>query len=824
MIESTTMATPAKKKTKSGTANKAAAATKAKAPAKRASKTPTKRSDKSPVRGSGRALLVVESPAKAKTLKKYLGTQFLVQASIGHIKDLPKSKIGVDIEHDFTPHYEVIRGKSKVLAELKKAAQSVDAVYLAPDPDREGEAIAWHLAEELRSANSNIQRVRFHEITPRGVKDAMAQPSQLDVNTYDAQQSRRILDRLVGYQISPLLWNKVKRGLSAGRVQSVAVRIVVEREEEIAAFKPVEYWTIDAILAAKNPPPFPAKLSKIDGKKPPILLGEQARGIVEDLRKLPLVVGNIEQKERRKYPYAPFTTSKLQQDAAHKLRFSAKKTMMLAQRLYEGIDLGKDGAIGLITYMRTDSTRLSPDAVQEVRDYIGKKYGPAYLPKTPIAYKSKKATVQDAHEAIRPTLLKYEPEQVRKLLQASSVSSQDAQDLVKLYQLIWNRFVACQMTPAIYDQTLVDIQAKQYELRASGQVLKDPGFTVVYDVTTEQAPKTQITDAVEAEVDESSTDLPALAVGDVVRLVSLDANQHFTQPPPRFSEATLVKELEEKGIGRPSTYAAILSTIQDREYVEKNEGRFLPTLLGQKVNTLLIQSFPDVLNVEFTAHMEEQLDQVEEGKQEMKQLLHHFYRPFKAELDRASTEMKNLRAEEIPTDVVCEKCGKPMVIKWGRNGEFLACTGYPECKNTKEFVRALDGHVEPKAETKTEEKCSVCGASMVVKRGRFGEFLACSRYPECKHTQPISLGIHCPKPSCDGMLTEKRSKRGAVFYGCTNYSKTHCDFVSWDRPIKQPCPQCNASFLLAKETKRGTKLHCASCTYKNNDIETEEEE
>ncbi len=762
-----------------------------------------------------RALLVVESPAKAKTLKKYLGSKFSVQASVGHVKDLPKSKIGVDLDHNFTPQYEIIRGKTKIIADLRKAAKQSDIVYLAPDPDREGEAIAWHIAEELKGTNPNIKRVMFHEITQRGVRDAMAHPTELDPKVYDAQQTRRIMDRLVGYQISPLLWNKVKPGLSAGRVQSVAVRIIVEREQEIGAFHPQEYWSIEVTLQGKNPPPFLARLVKIDEKKLPTLLGNDAHSIAEDLRKLPFSVLHVEHRERRRYPFPPFTTSKLQQEAAHKLRFSAKRTMSLAQRLYEGVELGKEGSVGLITYMRTDSVRLSLDSVQEIRNFISNRYGAALLPKDAIAYKNKGGAAQDAHEAIRPTSIQYDPDTVRRLLSAKSVGSEDQkrelEDLIRLYQLIWNRFVACQMKPAVYDQTLVDIKAGRYELRASGQVLVEPGFTLVYEETLEQKTKTT---ADPDEVDEQAS-LPSLTEGESLTALQVDPNQHFTQPPPRFSEATLVKELEENGIGRPSTYANILSTIQERGYVEKKEGRFVPTLLGQKVNSLLVQSFPDILDVEFTAQMENNLDKIEEGEQEMKGLLTEFYKPFKKELDQALVEMKDLRHEEIPTSLLCEKCGKPMVIKWGRNGEFLACTGYPECKNTKEFTRTETGEILQKEETKTEEVCPTCGANMVVKRGRFGEFLACSRYPECKTTKPITLGIPCPKPGCDGTITEKRSKRGTVFYGCTNYSKTKCDFVSWDRPVKETCPQCGAKYLFCKETREGRKLRCATCNYRN---------
>ncbi len=787
-------------------------ASKKKAPAKGAA---AKQTAGAAVVKKGTALVVVESPAKAKTIKKYLGEGFTVQASVGHVKDLPKSKIGVDFENDFAPQYEIIRGKAKIIADIKKAAKSVDMVYLAPDPDREGEAIAWHIAEEIRSSNPNIKRVLFNEITKRAVTEALAHPIELDARKFDSQQSRRILDRLVGYQISPILWTKVRRGLSAGRVQSVAVRIVIEREGEITAFNAEEYWTVEADVEAQAPPPFRVRLIKVDGQKPGLTSGALAHPIANELRTIPLLVSKVEKKERRKNPPAPFITSKLQQEAAHKLRFTAKRTMGVAQRLYEGVELGEEGPVGLITYMRTDSTRMSDDAVREVREHIVERYGKEFLPDEPMVYKSKKSGVQDAHEAIRPTSTKYDPETVRRLLSEEAKKqpdkARDIADQIKLYQLIWNRFVACQMKPAVYDQTTVEVAAGRYELRASGQVLKAAGFTAVYNESRDDDPPKEG----EAEAEGEDRTLPPVVEGEVLKLLMVHPDQHFTQPPPRFTEASLVKELEEKGIGRPSTYASILSTIQDRGYVEKKEGRFFPTLLGTRVNELLVHSFPDILNVDFTAQMEGELDQIEEGVGEMSGLLNRFYTPFKADLLKAQVEMKDWKREETPTEHLCEKCGKPMVIKWGRNGEFLACSGYPECKNTKEFIRTDDGKIEMKPEATTDEICEVCKAPMVVKRGRFGEFLACSRYPECKTTKPISLGMTCPKPGCGGFLTEKRSKRGKPFYGCSNYSKTQCDFVSWDRPVKDPCPECGATFLLKKVGRRGAKLRCANpeCTY-----------
>jgi DNA topoisomerase-1 len=781
-----------------------------------------------------KALVIVESPAKARTIKKYLGSGFTVKASVGHIKDLPKSKMGVDIKNDFSPQYEVIKTKVKVVKELKEAAEGVDKVYLAPDPDREGEAIAWHIAEEIKSANDNIFRVLFNEITKRGVTEALKQPTKLDTKKYESQQARRILDRLVGYEISPVLWKKVRRGLSAGRVQSVAVRIIVEREGEIAAFKPEEYWTIDCQAEGKQPPPFAARLIKIGKDKAELKDGPTARSLADELRKASCAVERVERKERKRNPLPPFITSRLQQEAARKLRFTAKKTMTLAQRLYEGIELGDEGPVGLITYMRTDSTRLSDEAVAEVRGYIGDKFGQDYLPAEPVAYKSSKMA-QGAHEAIRPTSMKYDPETVRKLLligpegkpktkgRKSAVPDavreddreRDMEDFVRLYTIIWNRFVACQMKPAIYDQTTVDISAGRLGLRATGQVMKFPGYTAAY---TESAEET-------GEGDSEDRTLPPLKEGDPVKLLEVSPEQHFTQPPPRFTEASLVKELEERGIGRPSTYANILSTIQDRGYIEKREARFFPTELGSLVNELLVGSFPDILDVDFTAKMEEDLDRVEDGAVDWIELLKRFYKPFKVDLEKATVQMRDVKREEIPTDHKCEKCGSMMVIKWGRNGSFLACSGYPECKNTKEFVRKEDGTIQVVQEKKTDQKCDVCGADMAFKRGRFGEFLACSRYPECKTTRPISLGVDCPRPGCGGFLTEKRSRRGKVFFGCSNYSKTGCDFVLWDRPIPEPCPQCKAPFLVKRENRKGSRVRCVTegCGYAQTAEEPAEE-
>ena len=758
----------------------------------------------------GSALVVVESPAKARTIGKYLGAGYVVKASVGHVRDLPKSKIGVDFEHNFEPVYEVIEGKKKVVAEIRKAARENETVYLASDPDREGEAIAWHISEEIKDVNTNMKRVLINEITKKGVAAAIAAPREIDMNKTDAQQARRILDRIVGYEISPILWNKVQRGLSAGRVQSVAVRLVCERDAEIAAFKPDEYWSVEVTGRGSQPPPFDARIWRWKGEKAEPTTADQANAIAAELAAGDAVVSSVDKKERRKKPQAPFITSKLQQDAARKLRFSAKRTMALAQRLYEGVELGDEGPTGLITYMRTDSTRVSDDAMTALRGYIEATYGKEYLPGEPNTYGNKERA-QDAHEAIRPTLMEWTPERVTTAL----AEHPEGPELVKLYTLIWQRFVASQMVPAVYDATTIDMDRGEAVLRATGQVLKFAGYTKVYEVAE--------TDDAKAEAAESADRLlPPIDVGEVVRLESIRPEQHFTQPPPRFSEASLVKELEERGIGRPSTYASIMSTIVDRGYVEKREARFFPTELGILVNGLLVESFPEIVNSDFTAKMESDLDKVEEGSVDWRKLLGGFYTPFKDELEKARTEMRDVKREEIATEWICEKCGKPMVIKWGRNGSFLACQGYPECRNTQEVVKNLDGTWEKVPVQTTDEICETCGAPMTIKRGRFGSFLACTKYPECKTTKPISLGVKCPRPGCGGFIAEKRSRRGKPFYGCSNWAKKQCDFVAWDKPVPQPCPICNAKFVVKKENKRGIMLRCLECDWKQGADEAEE--
>ncbi|GMR05114.1 MAG: type I DNA topoisomerase [Thermodesulfobacteriota bacterium] len=713
----------------------------------------------------GKSLVVVESPAKAKTINKFLGKDFTVMASVGHIKDLPKSKLGVDIEKGFEPQYVKIKGKEKTIRELKKAAKAADRILLAPDPDREGEAIAWHIAEEVDKEGKKTLRVLFNEITEKAVREAIKHPIPLDVQKYEAQQARRILDRLVGYQVSPILWEKVRRGLSAGRVQSVAVRLVCDREKEVMAFVPVEYWSITAELENASGDVLAAKLAKKNGVKIEVKTGDEAGAIKAELEGAEFIVSAIEKKEKRRNPAPPFTTSKLQQEASRKLGFSARKTMMIAQQLYEGVDIGEEGPVGLVTYIRTDSTRLSSEAVEAVRGFIAGKYGKTYLPEKPVVYKpKKKKKIQDAHEAIRPTYIKYPPETVKKDL---------TRDQFRLYTLIWNRFVACQMVPAIMDQTRVEVSAKEFLFAASGSVMKFPGFMAVYVEGDDEG----------AEKKEKEGVLPALNEGEVLKLLGLIPAQHFTQPPPRFTEASLVKELEENGIGRPSTYAAILSTIQERGYVEKEDAKLKPTELGFLVNDLLVENFPEILDAEFTAHMEDELDMIEEGRIPWREIMEEFYGPFKERLEKAKATMKNVKGEETPTDIVCEKCSKPMVIKWGRRGNFLACTGYPECKNTKDFTTDEEGKIKivDKRE-ETDEKCPECSSPMVVKSGRFGRFLACSRYPECKTTRPFSTGVACPEEGCGGTLVERRTKKGRTFYGCSNYPR--CSHATWKLPKK----------------------------------------
>ncbi|MDF0676793.1 MAG: type I DNA topoisomerase [Nitrospira sp.] len=776
----------------------------------------------------GKSLIIVESPTKARTITKYLGRGYTVMASVGHIKDLPTSKLGVDLENDFEPQYVTIKGKSKVLAEIKKKAEEADKVFLAPDPDREGEAIAWHIEQELlgkskkKRKDGKIFRVLFNEITESAIKRALQSPGEIDMKLVNAQQARRVLDRIVGYQGSQLLWNKVRRGLSMGRVQSVAMRLICEREAEREAFRAEEYWSITALLAGANPPAFEAKLHSINDEVASIENAEQAGRIVGEIQGKTFVVQSIERREKKRNPVAPFITSRLQQEASRKLHFSPKKTMTLAQQLYEGIEIGAEGATGLITYMRTDSPRISNEAMADAREVIQSRFGTDYLPGVPNVYKTSKAA-QEAHEAIRPTSAARDPESIRQYLD---------QDQYNLYKLIWNRFIASQMVPAILDVTRIDTSPigtqRRYIFRSTGTVVKFPGHTIVYMEGVDKEALSQKPKA-DQEADDDERQLPALSEGEQLQLVEQEgqtvpgmlSKQHFTQPPPRYNEALLIKELEEKGIGRPSTYAAIISTIQDRKYVEKSEGRLVPTETGRTVNDFLLKGFPELINVDFTSQLEEQLDEVEEGNKQWVAAVRDFYMPFTREMERAKTIPGPKDTVEPPTNIPCEKCGRMMEIKWGRNGKFLACPAYkddPPCKNTQNFEKLPDGTIKivPKQELTTDQVCDKCGSPMVVKTGRFGKFIACSGYPQCKTTKPMALGVKCPQPDCGGDLVQKRTRKGRSFFACSNYPK--CEFALWDRPVPKACPTCQAPFLVEKVSKQdGRSVQCRNqdCGYRD---------
>ena len=853
-----------------------------------------------------RSLVIVESPAKAKTINKYLGRNYLVKASYGHVMDLPKKTIGillpgqenskkkkkrkakagapekkvakpvvVTAQNIFEPTYEVIPGKVKVIHDLQKAARGADAIYLAGDPDREGEAICAHLAEILgkpkkyadlvvheekeggekapkptakkeppktNGAPPKIYRVMFNEITQKAIKAAFEHPSEVNENLVDAQQARRVLDRIVGYKVSPLLWNKVRRGLSAGRVQTVALRLIVEREQEIRAFIPKEYWTIHALLDAGTPPLFEAKLSKFKGEDIEVLNQEAADKVVAAVQKAKWQVASVAQKEKRRNAPPPFTTSKLQQAAYNRLRFTAKRTMSLAQKLYEGIELGNEGSVALITYMRTDSVRVSNDALDQVRAMIPERFGASYLPEKPNFYKSKK-DAQEAHEAVRPTDVLRAPEDVRPFLE---------DDLFKLYQLIWQRFVASQMLPAIFDQTTIDISAGDYTFRATGSVQKFDGYLRVYQTPVAGADREDD----EKDDEGEGRSLPQVREGQSLRLDQIRPDQHFTEPPPRYNDATLVKELEEKGIGRPSTYAAIISTIVEREYVTKDQGRFSPTMLGERVSVLLVKSFEDIFDVGFTARLEEELDEIEEGKLPWRQAVKEFWDPFVVDLDKADEQMLSYKAG-IPTGLKCEKCGegellerisrhgfflgcnrypdcdyikdlspelpaeadgvakieycdncgKEMVIKRGRFGVFLACKGYPDCKTTRRLVSGT--RIARQPDVPLDEKCPLDDAQLLRRQGRFGDFVGCTNYPKCKYTRPITLGIKCPKCN-EGEFVRRGISRGRgagrIFYGCSRYPD--CDFTTPHEPINEPCPKCGAPFIVEKRTKQGNFRTC----------------
>ena len=856
-----------------------------------------------------RSLVIVESPAKAKTINKYLGRNYIVKASVGHVMDLPKKTIGIrlpgeeenngkkkprakkgskkakvkpvrkpvtlDDDKIFEPTLQIIAGKGKVIADLRKAANAADAVYLAGDPDREGEAISAHLAmvlskpqkfteqepgaspfrkkappptaeeekekeaarkEIIATDPKKIFRVTFNEITPKAIRAAFEHPRQVDTNLVDAQQARRVLDRIVGYKISPLLWNKVRRGLSAGRVQTVALRLIVERELEIRAFTPVEYWTIHAMLDAGQPPLFEAKLFKYKGEDLAVSTQAEAGAVVAAVEKAQWRVASVTQKEKKRNPPPPFTTSKLQQAAYNRLRFTAKRTMSLAQRLYEGVELGEEGSVALITYMRTDSVNVSSDALTQVRELIASRYGASHLPEKPNFYKSKK-DAQEAHEAVRPTDVMRAPEDVRKYLE---------DDLFKLYQLIWQRFVASQMLPAIFDQTTIDISAGDYTFRANGSVMKFEGYLAAYQISAESA------DDEPAESDEGRR-LPPVQEGQILGLDNIRPDQHFTEPPPRYNDATLVKELEEKGIGRPSTYASIISTIVEREYVTKDQGRFSPTMLGERVSELLVKCFEDVFDVYFTARLEDELDEIEEGKLPWRAAVREFWEKFVVDLAKADDEMVSYKAgiptgkkcekcgegellerisrhgfflgcsrypdcdfiqdlsPELPPDTgepkieYCDNCGKEMVIKRGRFGVFMACKGYPDCKTTRRLVEGT--RVARQPDELLDEKCPTCGEQLVRRHGRYGEFVGCTTYPKCKFIRAKTLGIACPKCGT-GELLERMARKGRrrVFYGCNRYPE--CDFTTPNRPIAEACPKCGAAFTVEKRGKTGTVRAC----------------
>ncbi|MBI5022245.1 MAG: type I DNA topoisomerase [Ignavibacteriales bacterium] len=769
-----------------------------------------------------KSLIIVESPAKAKTINKYLGKEYEVHASVGHIKNLPKSNLGVDIEDNYRPTFYTIEGKEEIVEKLQSIASKSDKIYVATDPDREGEAIAADIAEEIEGKNSNIYRVLFHEITERGVQEAMQSPQKIDNHLVSSQRARRVMDRIVGYMISPFVWKTLYYGLSAGRVQSVALRLICEREEQIMNFIPTEYWSVIAEFTTSNNETFYAKLFKIDKRElivPAkdtleeihrkgtgdkyyfIPSEEEARNYISEIQKQIYKIISVQKRDTRRNPAAPFITSTLQQEASRKLRLSASRTMKLAQKLYEGIEIGTEGLVGLITYMRTDSTRLSDDAVADVREYIYNNYGKEYVPKHPNVYKKKK-TSQDAHEAIRPTSIKYAPNVIKKYLD---------KDLFRVYELIWNRFVACQMEAAIMETTSVTVEGGKFEFRAASSVYKFRGFLQIYDDSING--DGELIEEEDAEVKDEK--LPAnLREGQSTGLNSVVPHRHETSPPPRFTESSLVKILEALGIGRPSTYAMIVGTIIDRKYVEQKDRKLYALSLGMEVNKLLTTYFPHIFNVKFTAKMEEELDTIASGKYSYKKVMDDFYIPFHESLEKVSkktTAIKKSLQEE--TEEICELCGKPLLIKWGRNGRFMACVGYPACKNTKPLPEDRE-----KVQHLAGIKCELCGGDMLVRSSRFGTFLGCSNYPKCSNTKPISMGIKCPKCK-KGDIIERKTKRKRTFYGCSQYPE--CDFASWDKPLDQPCETCGSLYVVVKYSeKRGEYIKCPSCKAEMTKVES----
>ncbi len=718
----------------------------------------------------GKSLLIVESPTKVKTLSKFLGKDYVIKATVGHIKDLPKSKLGVDVDHGFEPQFLVLKGKSKIVSEIKKIGKEADRIYIGSDPDREGEAIAFHVAEVI-GKNKEVERVLFHEITKKGVLDAMQNPTKLDEAKYNAQKARRILDRLVGYKISPILWEKVSYGLSAGRVQSVALRLVCDREEEIESFVKEEYWVIDVELQLPSGERFTATLEKKDGGKIRISSEEEAKKIRDALQGKEFIIENIEEKEKNVFPQPAFITSRMQQEASRMLRFSPKKTMLLAQKLYEGVDIGEEGPTGLITYMRTDSVRVSNEAIFAARHYIEESFGKTYLPVKPHFFKNKK-TAQDAHEAIRPTLVHLTPDRVKPYLD---------KDVFLLYDLIWKRFVASQMEQKTLKTKSIDIRAADFTFVARGSEVLFDGFTRIYEEKGE-------------DNGEEKAGLPEMTAGQRLSLMEILPEQRFTTPPSRYTEASLIRTLEMKGIGRPSTYATIVSTVQDRSYVKKDKMKLFPTPLGKTIEKLLREFFPLVIDIGFTAMMEERLDLIEDGKKDWVKQLEKFNVAFEKELHSAREGMVSLKKEERETDIICDKCGKKMLLRWSKNGEYLVCSGKPECKNKKNVRTEEDGTIAV-VEEEVKGICTECGGNLIEKRGKFGRFLACSNYPACKHTEPYTLGFSCPEEGCTGKLVERTSKKKKRFTACSRYPD--CTFATNREPAEGPCPSCGAPTLFA---------------------------
>jgi DNA topoisomerase I len=782
-----------------------------------------------------KSLVVVESPAKAKTINKFLGKDYVVKASVGHVRDLPKTKLGIDLKSgSFEPEYVLLRNKGKILEDMRESARDCETVLLAPDPDREGEAIAWHIAEELREANPRIFRILFYEITKGAIQQAVLQAKDIDQNKVNAQQARRVMDRLMGYKISPFLWDKVRRrNLSAGRVQSVALRLICDREREIRAFVPEEYWTVGVRLLGGSPPVFPAQLVSVDGEKPAVTNGEQAAAIVEELRGQSFELEHIERRERKHKPKPPFITSTMQQEASRRLHLPPARAMRVAQDLYEGVAVGDEGPVGLITYMRTDSTRVSQEALDEVRDFVTGRFGQDFVPETPHIYASRKAA-QEAHEAVRPTSVKRTPESIRDHLN---------KDQFRLYKLIWERFVASQMAEARLDVTRFDIRAGRFGLRSTGSILTFEGHLKLYVATAEEEAESRddarapvganavaspAAGQAEAAIDEPlpSADgratLPELAEGDALEAQAIEPAQHFTQAPPRYNEASLIRELEKRGIGRPSTYATIIGKIEHRDYTSRIESRFIPTELGFVVTDLLVEHFADILDAGFTAQLEEQLDEIEEGRRDWLELVRGFYARFARDLELAETRAQRVERGLAETNIPCDKCGTAMVVKIGRNGEFLACPRYPECSGTRNFKRDAQGNIRIEEPSTLDDECPQCGKPLMSKSARGSRFIGCSGYPGCRYTAPFTIGVRCPEPGCEGELAEKRTRAGRIFYGCTRYPQ--CNFTSWQKPYPEPCPQCQHPFLVERTLKtRGVVRRCPQkgCGYEM-EVATEE--